>query len=180
MRVISGKAKGMQLASLEGKETRPTLDRVKEALFSKIQFDLVEAVVLDLFSGSGAIGIEALSRGASKVVFCDNSNRAIEIIEQNLKKTNLEENAIVFKKDYMKCLGNLNIKPNIIFIDPPYQSDYAKLAIDKILELDLLENDGYIIVETDDEQKILENLKMNLYDMKKYGRVKLMYLTRKG
>ena len=104
MRVISGKAKGTKLNSLEGIATRPTLDRVKEALFNILQFDLQDAIVLDLFAGSGALGIEALSRNAKQVVFCDNSYKAIQIIEKNLKKTNLNKNAIVINKDYKTFL----------------------------------------------------------------------------
>lgn len=180
MRIISGKAKGIRLYSLEGLETRPTLDRVKEALFSKIQFDIEDSCILDLFAGSGGVGIEALSRGAKKVVFCDNSYKAIKIIEQNLEKTKLKENAIVIKKDYLQCLEDLNMKFDIIFIDPPYKLDYAGIAIEKILELNLLNENGYMILETDDEAKLTENLNVNLYDIKKYGRVKLMFLTRKG
>ena len=180
MRVISGKARGIKLVSLDGETTRPTLDRVKEALFSKIQFELEGATILDLFAGSGSLGIEALSRGAAKAVLCDNSFDAIKIIEENLKRTNLKENATVIKKDYIKCLEDLDMKFDIIFIDPPYKLDYAALAVDKIFSLNLLADNGYIIVETDDEKKLMENENINLYDIKKYGRVKLMFVTRKG
>ena len=180
MRVISGTAKAMPLNSIEGLATRPTLDRVKEALFSSIQFQIPESVVLDLFAGSGALGIEALSRGARQAVFCDSSYKAIQMIKQNLERTKLTENAIVMQKDYLECLESLIKKFDFIFLDPPYQTEYARKAIEKILLLDLLQEDGMIIVETDQKENILENLEINIKTIKNYGRVKLIYLTRKG
>ena len=180
MRVISGTAKAMPLYSIEGLKTRPTLDRVKEALFSSIQFQIPESVVLDLFAGSGALGIEALSRGAKQAIFCDDSYNATKIIKQNLEKTNLIENAIVIQKDYLECLESLTMKFDFIFLDPPYQTEYVRKAIEKILLLDLLQKDGMIIVETDQKENMLENLEINIKAKKNYGRVKLIYLTRKG
>jgi len=180
MRVISGSAKGIQLNSLEGLETRPTLDRVKEALFSSIQFQIQDARILDLFSGSGALGIEALSRNAKQAVFCDNSRRAIQIIKDNLERTKLKDKAIVIQKDYIECLESLDMKFDFIFLDPPYKTDFVENAIEKILSLDLLQKNGTIIIETDRKDNILENKEMELKNIKKYGRVKLMFLTRKG
>jgi len=180
MRVISGSAKGIQLNSLEGLETRPTLDRVKEALFSSIQFQIQDARILDLFSGSGALGIEALSRNAKQAVFCDNSRRAIQIIKDNLERTKLKDKAIVIQKDYIECLESLDMKFDFIFLDPPYKTDFVENAIEKILSLDLLQKNGTIIIETDRKDNILENIEMELKNIKKYGRVKLMFLTRKG
>lgn len=185
MRVISGTAKGIRLDSLEGNNTRPTLDRVKEALFNILQNDIREANVLDLFSGSGALAIEALSRGAKSCTLCDKSNEAIKIIKKNLEKTKLQENAIIVKNDYMKTLQSLKQKDkfDIIFIDPPYAADIATNAINVIMELDLLSENGIIVLETDDEKRELENLEkinVNVYDLRKYGRVKLIFLNRKG
>ena len=159
MRIISGSAKGMRLDSLEGNDTRPTLDRVKEALFNIIQTNIKQASVLDLFSGSGALGIEALSRGAKKVVFCDNSYSATEIINKNLTKTKLIENSIIIKKDYIKALEDFYKKEkfDIIFVDPPYAKNIAIKAVEKIINLDLLEKKGIIIIETDDEKRELES-----------------------
>lgn len=185
MRVISGTAKGTILYSLEGNATRPTLDRVKEALFNIIQMDLQQSYVLDLFSGSGALGIEAISRGAKKAILCDKSKEAVGIIKKNLEKTHLVENAIVLQEDYKKALHFLKNKFqfDFIFLDPPYAKDYAKNAVEEILQLDLLRKDGIIIIETDEEERILkeiENTNVNLYDLRKYGRVKLIFLNRKG
>ena len=184
MRVISGSAKGVRLESLEGNNTRPTLDRVKEALFNILQNDVRDAYVLDLFSGSGALAIEALSRGAKFGVLCDKSNEAIRIIGKNLQKAGLENKGKVIKNDYLKALEGLSeYKFDIIFIDPPYAGDIAVKAIDKIMELDLLSEDGIIVLETDDDKRELEELEkinVNVYDLRKYGRVKLIFLNRKG
>ena len=182
MRVISGIAKGTKLDSLDTLETRPTLDRVKEALFNILQSKIYDAVVLDLFSGSGALGIEALSRGAKKTVFCDKSKYACTIIKNNLKKTGLEEKSVVLNETYEKCLNLLVEKNDIIFLDPPYNSDLYLKAISKIIEKDLLSKNGVIILETDDDEKIvtkLVNTEMQVYDIRKYGRVKLVFLMRK-
>ncbi len=183
MRVISGKAKGTKLETLEGDNTRPTLDRVKEALFNILQTRLYDANILDLFAGSGALGIEALSRGARKVTFCDKEIKAIKIIKNNLTKTKFEEKSTVINQDYIKCLNNLKEKFDIIFLDPPYKKGFVKDAVIEIIDKNLLNEEGIIIIETDDENKTLEQLKeldINVYDLRKYGRVKLLFLNRKG
>ena len=185
MRVISGIAKGTVLYTLEGNQTRPTLDRVKEALFNILQIKIQGAQVLDLFSGSGALAIEAISRGASKAILCDKSKQAIQIIEKNLTKTHLSKKAILLENDYIKALNFLNGKFqfDFIFLDPPYAGNMIKKAMEKILEFNLLKQEGTIIVETDEEEKVLkeiENMKVDVYDLRKYGRVKLIFLNRKG
>ena len=185
MRVISGTARGKKLMSLEGLETRPTLDRVKEALFNIIQFDVKEANILDLFSGSGALAIEALSRGAKTGTLCDFSKKAIEIINRNLDATRLKEKAEIINKDYLEALKVLKDKSkkfDIIFLDPPYKTDYIINSIDKIIEYDLLAKEGIIIAETDDENKIEEikkNQNIEIYDARKYGIVHIIFI-RKG
>ena len=185
MRVISGKARGKKLNSLQGLETRPTLDRVKEAVFNIIQFNLKDSNVLDLFSGSGALGIEALSRGAKKAFFCDNSKKAIEVIKSNIQATKLIDESRIINKDYIDAIDQLKIddeKFDIIFLDPPYKSDYAIKAIKNILENKLLAEDGIIIVETDDKNKITEierNKEIEVYDTRKYGIVYVVFI-RKG
>jgi len=182
MRVISGTAKATKLETLETLDTRPTLDRVKEALFNIIQTKICDSAVLDLFSGSGSLGIEALSRGAKKAVFCDNSKEAYNIIKKNLNKTKLETKAIVFNKNYDECLNVLKEKFDIVFLDPPYNTNLVINAISKIIENDLLSNDAIIIAETDSEEKIIAeitNIKMQVYDIRKYGKAKLVFLKRK-
>lgn len=183
MRVISGTAKGTKLNSIENSSTRPTLDRVKEPLFSIIQTHLQEANVLDLFAGSGALGIESLSRGSKHVTFCDKSYQSIQILKENIKKTRMEEKSTIFNKDYKKCLSELKEQFNIIFIDPPYKQNIAIDAIKRILDLKLLDNNGIIILETDEEErelKELEEIELEVYDKRKYGRVKLLFLRERG
>lgn len=185
MRIISGSARGTRLESLEGENTRPTLDRIKESAFNIIQNKIQEADVLDVFSGSGALAIESLSRGAKFAVLNDNSFKAIEIIKNNLKKTHLEDKAKVIKNDYTTTLKNLgkDNKFDIIFIDPPYANDTATDAVKKIIEYELLKDNGIIILETDQEErdlKELENINVNTYDLRSYGRVKIIFLNRKG
>lgn len=185
MRVISGTARGKKLSSLEGLETRPTLDRVKEALFNIIQFDIRDANILDLFSGSGALAIEALSRGASSAILCDRSTNAIRIINKNLEDTRLKDKAEVINKDYLQALSKLkneSEKFDIIFLDPPYKSNYIEKSIESILKYDLLAKDGVIIAETDDEniiEKIKKNKDIEIYDVRKYGIVHIIFI-RKG
>lgn len=185
MRVISGTAKGTILDTLEGNNTRPTLDRVKEAWFNIIQMEIPNKNVLDLFSGSGALGIEAMSRGATQAVLCDKSKEAIRVIRKNLEKTHLTPKAMVINEDYRKALNFLKDKLqfDFIFLDPPYAEDLAKKAIEEILRLNLLKQDGIIMIETDEEERILKEIKdlnVNVYDLRKYGRVKLIFLNRKG
>lgn len=183
MRIISGKARGTKLYTLDGLNTRPTLDRIKESLFSMIQNELIDATVLDLFSGSGALGLESLSRGAKKAILCDNKYEAINIIKKNIEKCHFEASAKVIPKDFKKCLSQLEEKVDIIFIDPPYSKDIAVEAVKIILDNNVLNKDGIIIIETDDEErekKQLENIKeVNIKSVKKYGRVKLIFLNQK-
>ena len=185
MRVISGTARGKKLTSLEGLETRPTLDRVKEAVFNVLQFNIRDANILDLFSGSGALAIEALSRGAQKAVLCDFSSKAIKVINKNLEDTRLNNKAYIIKKDYIEALQELKNKSekfDIIFLDPPYKSDYIVKSIENITKNDLLAKDGIIIAETDDENKIeeIKNIKdIEIYDIRKYGIVFIIFI-RKG
>lgn len=180
MRIISGIARGTKLYTLDGNNTRPTLDRIKEPLFSIIQNNIKDAIVLDLFSGSGALGLEALSRGAKKAILCDKSYEAMDVIKRNIDKTHFEEKTEVFYGDYKKCLDKLNEKIDLIFIDPPYKLNIAVKAVDIILKKNLLAKDGIIVLETDDEQREigqLESLNINIKDIRTYGRVKLIFLN---
>ena len=182
MRVISGTARGTTLHSIDNISTRPTLDRVKESLFNIIQNKIEDSTVLDLFAGSGAIGIEFLSRRAEKAYFCDVSIKAIEMIEQNLNKTKLKEKAEVFNKDYLKCIEELkSIKFDIIFLDPPYKENFSIEALKRINEAKMLKNGGIIIIETDEPERELKeisniNIDYKIYDLRKYGRVSLIFL----
>ena len=181
MRVISGSARGTKLNSIDDISTRPTLDRVKESLFNIINSKIEDSTILDLFAGSGAIGIEFLSRGCKKAYFCDKSSKAVEMININLEKTKLAQNAVVMNKDYIQCLNSLKSqKIDIIFIDPPYKANIAVEAIKLFLSLKLLNEDGIIIVETDELERELENFKkldIEIYDCRKYGRANLIFLS---
>ena len=147
MRVITGKARGVQLKTPNGMETRPTIDRVKEAMFSIINFDIPGAKVLDLFGGTGQLGIEALSRGAASAVFVDAREESCRLIRENLKRTKLEQNAKVIRSDYLDYLNRCREQYNIIFLDPPYAEVFLENAIKRITEIDILQSDGIIVAE---------------------------------
>ena len=147
MRVITGKARGVTLKTPDGLQTRPTTDRVKEALFSVIQFDIPGANVLDLFGGTGQLGIEALSRGAKQAVFIDESDKACRLIRENLKRTKLEQQGSVLRSDYMAYLARCNEKFNLIFLDPPYAEVFLENALKRITEIDILQSGGIIVAE---------------------------------
>lgn len=147
MRVITGKARGVQLKTPEGMLTRPTADRVKEALFSSIQFEIAGAKVLDLFAGTGQLGIEALSRGAESAVFVDAREDACAIVRENLRRTKLEGQARVLRSDYMDYLNRCREQFRFIFLDPPYAEVFLENAIKRITEIDILQSDGIIVTE---------------------------------
>ena len=147
MRVITGKARGVQLKTPDGMTTRPTSDRVKEALFSIIQFDVPTASVLDLFGGTGQLGIEALSRGAKRAVFVDAGEPACRLIRENLRRTRLESEAAVIRADYLDYLKRCREKFDIIFLDPPYAEVFLENALKCIGEIDILQSGGIIVTE---------------------------------
>ena len=147
MRVISGKARGVNLKTPEGVLTRPTIDRVKEALFSIINFDIPASNVLDLFGGTGQLGIEALSRGAKSAVFVDQREDACKLIKENLKRTKLEQDAKVVRMDYLDYLKRCKEKFDIIFLDPPYAEVFLENALKCITEIDILQSGGIIVAE---------------------------------
>lgn len=147
MRVITGKARGVQLKTPDGLSTRPTTDRVKEALFSIIQFEIPGATVLDLFGGTGQLGIEALSRGAKSAVFVDAGEPACRLIRENLKRTRLEAQAKVIRSDYLDYLRRCRETFQIIFLDPPYAEVFLENALNCITEIDILQSGGIIVAE---------------------------------
>lgn len=147
MRVITGKARGVVLKTPEGMNTRPTSDRVKEALFSAINFDIPGMDVLDLFGGTGQLGIEALSRGANRAVFVDASEDACKLIRENLKRTKLEAQGRVVRSDYLSYLKTCKEKFGIIFLDPPYAEVFLENSLNFITEIDILQSGGIIVAE---------------------------------
>ena len=167
MRVISGKYKGKNLIGFDIDGTRPTMDRVKESLFGIIQNYIKDSIVLDLFAGSGSLGIEALSNGASSCYFFDNNIELINII----KKNTIDMNGVhIMKSDYknsLELLKNSNIKFNIIFLDPPYKLNLINDCLEKIYNYNLLDNDGIIVCEYENE--VINTEHFELIKEKKYG-----------
>lgn len=150
MRVIAGKARRTPLKCVEGLSTRPTTDRIKETLFNMINSDIYDCLFLDLFSGSGGIGIEALSRGAGTVWFVDNDRRAVDCIRQNLEKTRLLDSAVVMPADALSAIGRLeenSEKMDIIFMDPPYGKLLEKEVLKRLSASPVADNNTQIIVE---------------------------------
>lgn len=178
MRIIAGKYKRTPLVTLEGDSTRPTKDMVKEALFDSLQVNSGDSF-LDLFSGSGAIGIEAISRGANNVVFNDISNDACNIIKSNLNKIN--EDRVVYNLGYDLCLKRLIGNTfDYIFIDPPYAFEHYDYIFDLIHEYNLLSNKGIIVVEVRKDVNLLDEYHdLVKFKDKKYGISKLLYYRKK-
>lgn len=177
MRVISGSARGTKLESRESISTRPTLDRIKENMFNIIQ-DKVnsDTICLDLFAGSGQLGIETLSRGAQKCYFCDKDKEDLIYLKKNITKTRFWDKSIIYNTDFKVALNKINETVDIIFLDPPYASDFIYEAMKIIIEKNILSENGIIILETDEAQKIkvqLEKLKIEKYKFKNYGRVSI-------
>ncbi len=148
MRVITGTAKGRRLKELKGNETRPTTDRVKEGIFNIIQFDIEGRRVLDLFGGTGQLGIECLSRGAAGATFVDARADACRLIRDNLALTGLSDRARVLTADYASVLPSLREKYDIIFLDPPYQTKLLERSLELISQFDILREHGIIVCES--------------------------------
>jgi len=176
MNVIAGSARSLKLKAPNGIHTRPTGARVKESLFNIIANSLYEADFLDLFSGSGAIGIEALSRGAANAVFVDNCSKSIDIINQNLKFTKLSDKADIIKADAVNAIYNINKKFDIIFMDPPYYKGLTQQTLTAINDKKILKKDGFIIAEQalDEPEPYVEGLK--IFRIKKYKNSKMTFI----
>lgn len=174
MRVVGGLYRGRKLASFEGQEVRPTADRVKENLFNIIGNRIIGAQFLDVFGGTGAIGIEALSRGAEKVTVLDFSEKSVALINKNFKNLNINQTAV--KTDSLSFLKRGG-KYDIIFIDPPYASDLGVKSLQIIGENGLLEDNGFAIFEHE-EPFVLQINGLTVFDERKYGRVYLTFFKR--
>ena len=175
MRIISGQARGLNLASPEGNGTRPTLDRVREAIFSML-FDRTHgAKVLDLFAGSGAMGLEAVSRGAAEADFVDIDPSSCRCVEKNIEKTRFS-NCRVFNTDFQRFLENCNKKYDLVFLDPPYESQYYSKALELLKKRNLLQ-DGAMIVAECSISHVLDCQGFEVYRQRKYGKVNVYLLT---
>lgn len=151
MRIITGKAKGIKLITLDGNDTRPTSERTKEAVFSMLQFEIEGRVVLDLFAGSGQMGLEALSRGASRSYLVDKGKGACDIIKKNIEKTRLKDGSFVLCEDSISFLRKQSgaEKFDIVFLDPPYATNLINEALELLFEKKLIKETSYIICESD-------------------------------
>ena len=171
MKIISGKYKGRNIEGFDIDGTRPTMDRVKESLFATIQNYIDDSIVLDLFAGSGNLGFEALSEGAKEAYLVDHNFKEIKTIEKNINTIKIED-AYPINIDYKKALlyfSEKNIKFDLIFLDPPYKTNYIEESIIKINEYNLLKDDGLIVCESDNLDKIIYPRDYKAVKDKKYG-----------
>ena len=172
VRVISGSARGLKLNTPGDDRVRPTTDRVKESMFNIVQDWVYDSQVLDLFAGSGALGIEALSRGASQAVFCDNSLDSIKIIKSNIEKARVVDRSQIVSGDFKRCLRDMEAKNqsfDMIFVDPPYYEGLFEEVLDTISSCKILKKDGMVIVEHDAKKPIGQVEGLEVYKEKKYG-----------
>ena len=180
MRIITGKYRGLRLISPEGDSIRPTSDRIKETLFNILQKYNIEGDVLDLFAGSGSLGIEALSRGAERVVFADSNSDSCRLIRTNLDKLKITNEAVLLQVDYLYAVKKLATEGqsfDIILADPPYNSMYEQKLLDAIAEYDILKEDGILVIEHD-SGIMLGNNKFDM-DLRKCGNTSLSFFQKR-
>ncbi|QHQ62504.1 16S rRNA (guanine(966)-N(2))-methyltransferase RsmD [Anaerocolumna sedimenticola] len=184
MRVIAGKAKRLKLRTVDGLETRPTTDRIKETLFNILNPRLADCDFLDLFSGSGAIGIEALSRGAGSAVFVENGKGAVDCIKYNLHNTGLDIGASILAMDVLSAIRALEVQGkvfDIIFMDPPYNKRLEKQVLEALMNSNIIYYNTLIIVEASIETgfEYLENSRFQIYKEKEYKTNKHVFIELK-
>ena len=175
MRIISGICRGRKLNTLEGDNTRPTADRVKESVFNILGTSVVDRVVLDLFAGSGNLGLEALSRGASSCVFVDSSKAAMKIIEMNIAGCRFEEKAKTYLCEFKTALKRFKENQfDLVFLDPPYHKNFGIEALELLSTC--VSEDGIVILETDGDEEVPEQIgAFEMYDVRNYGRIKVSF-----
>lgn len=172
MRVITGIAKGRKLETLVGNDVRPTTDMVKEAIFSSIQFDITGCLFLDLFAGSGQMGIEAISRGAANCVFTESNPEAITVIKKNLDKTGFSDKAEVIKTDCFYFLKTTSKKFDIAFLDPPYKLNLLSTALENVSKV--MNTNGIIICEHPLDVVLPQKINgFSLKKSRKYGKINI-------
>ena len=182
MRVIAGTARGRRLKELQGMDTRPTTDKVKESLYNIIQFEIQDRKILDLFGGTGQLGIEALSRGARHCTFVEMRRDALTLLKDNLKVTNLQDSARVVPGDSIAFLSSCREQFDVILLDPPYHTDLIDRAIEAIIRFDILAEHGIMVCETAVERD-LPPLPEELFETGRsyrYSKIKLSVFRRKG
>ena len=189
MRIISGKAKGVQLSALNSKRTRPILDRAKESMFSILGNSVLDSVVLDLFAGTGSLGIEALSRGANRCLFVENSTNAIKVIKKNLRNANLQERTVVLKINVFRLLDfikNKDIKFDLILVAPPYKlldidcGDRKRIfsLLEAFVSKQIINEKGVIVLQHHIKQKIIQECfkQLSVIDERQYSNTQLTFL----
>jgi 16S rRNA (guanine966-N2)-methyltransferase len=180
LRIIGGELRGKKLTSIKGDLTRPTADRVREAIFNILAFHISRATVLDLFAGTGALGIEALSRGASSAVFIDNSRDALSVIEKNIHACRLESRSSVLKRDILKQSGNITDGRNfsLVLLDPPYHKNFIRPALSALEASDQLKENARIVIEHSILEKIPQDIRcLKLTDQRKYGKTSVSFMS---
>lgn len=181
MRVISGTARGRRLKELPGMDTRPTTDKVKESLFNIIQFDIEGRRVLDLFGGTGQLGIEALSRGAARCTFVDMNRQAAAIIRENVTAVGFADQAMVQQGDAMAFLSGCREKYDLIFLDPPYQTQLLENCVQAVVKFDILSEHGIMVCESAVEKQLPEpSAPYEKGREYRYGKIKLTVYRRQG
>lgn len=174
MRIIAGDFKGRKLLSPKGEDIRPTSDKVKEAVFSILFHDIEDAVCVDLFAGTGSLGIEAISRGAKHCYFADNSRDSIATVKQNVKLCKCEDDATIMLSDGRQALGKIREKIDILFLDPPYRYDSYEKIIGYAESLDLFTNNGIIIAEHSAKEMLPDKIgKLEKFKERKYGTTRI-------
>ena len=181
MRIITGTHRGKKLLTLEGEQVRPTTDRVKESLFNILQFQLEGRRFLDLFAGSGQIGLEALSRGAAHCVFVDAAKESVRVVEKNIQSTGLGDRAKVVNLDFAAYLRTCRERFDIVFLDPPYQGGLLEESLEKIVQFDILREHGIMICESAADWR-LPPLQAPYEEGReyRYGKTKLTVCRRSG
>ncbi len=184
MRVIAGKARRIQLKTLEGMSTRPTTDRIKETLFNMLQYDLYDTNFLDLFAGSGAIGIEALSRGCEFAAFVEKNPDAVKVINENLKATKLSDQSMVLATDYAEAIKRLEKHQKVyqyVFMDPPYNNEFEKDVLLRLKDSRIINEETLIIIEASLETEIdyIEEIGYTIEKIKNYKTNKHIFVRRK-
>jgi len=181
LRIIAGSLKGKKLFSAPGKKVRPTADRLRESIFNILSFRVSEAVVLDLFSGTGAFGIEALSRGARQAVFVEKARAALSVIKRNIQACALENQAQVIQWDIarnLNCLQRILLRYDLVFMDPPYNRDMIQMGLSNLSHSDCINPGGCIVVEHSASEPIPENTgRFAVLDRRKYGKTLVTFLT---
>jgi len=179
MRIVAGENKGNILKSPKDLHVRPTSEKVREALFDILGTSVEETCFLDLFAGTGAVGIEALSRGAKKAIFIEKEQKCIKIIKDNLKKTENSQNALVYKIDFLsglKLLARKKFLLDYIFLDPPYNRGLVNISLLEISKLPILRHSGLVIAQHYKKEKVMENLNnLSLYNQRRYGECYLSF-----